>query len=152
MSGVVLLILRFLAAITLYAFLGIVFYLLWRILKFDIEALESRQLIPLELSILTPGEKLKNYHADHSPITIGRDVDCDCIINHPTISAHQARLTFHHTQWWIEDLFSTNSTTLNDDPIGQSTVLAVGDIIKCGQVQITVTHTRINNEIRSQNE
>jgi pSer/pThr/pTyr-binding forkhead associated (FHA) protein len=54
------------------------------------------------------------------------------------VSARHARLTFHHHQWWVDDLQSTNGTKLNDEPLRIPTVVANGDTIKCGQVDLTV--------------
>jgi pSer/pThr/pTyr-binding forkhead associated (FHA) protein len=138
MSGVVLLGLRILAAIALYAFLGGARCLLWRSLQQDAFALASRQVIPLELLVSSPGEEDRLFHFTQSSVAIGRDPDCDCILSNGTVSARHARLAFHHSQWWVDDLFSTNGTQLNDEPLQMPTVVVNGDTIKCGQIALTV--------------
>ena len=87
----------------------------------------------------TDGKQIKyNIKYNQNKIMIGREPDCDCILTHTTVSAHHARLSFHHTHWWVEDLLSTNGTKLNDEPLITPTVVVIGDTIKCGQVEITI--------------
>ncbi len=138
MSGFVLLGLRILAAIALYAFLGSAFFLLWRSLRAEALALTARQVIPLDLLVNSPDSEDLLLHYTQSNVTIGRDPDCDCILSHVTVSARHARLAFHHAQWWVDDLFSTNGTKLNDQPLQMPTVVISGDTIKCGQITMTV--------------
>ena len=138
MSGIVLLGLRILAAIALYAFIGGAFFLLWRSLQQDALALASRQVIPLDLLVSSPDEDDQLLHFTQSDVAIGRDPDCDCILSHGTVSARHARLAFHHSQWWVDDLLSTNGTTLNDEPLQMPTVVVNGDTIKCGQITLTI--------------
>lgn len=65
-------------------------------------------------------------------ISIGRDPGCDIPIFDETISARHAQLTYHHNQWWLEDLTSTNGTRLNAARITTPTVITSGDEIQCG--------------------
>ena len=141
MSGIVLLGLRILAAIALYAFLGSVLFLFWRSLRHEALTLASRQVIPLDLLVCSPGEEDRVLHFDQNNVAIGRDPDCDCILVNSTVSARHARLSFHHTKWWVDDLLSTNGTKLNDEPLQMPTVVVNGDTIKCGQISLTVTIT-----------
>jgi hypothetical protein len=137
-SGLVLLGLRILAAIALYAFLGSTLFILWRSLQQNAFTLASRQVKPLELIICTPNLDEQIRHFTQSNISIGRDPECDCVLAHGTVSAHHARLAFHHSQWWVDDLLSTNGTFLNEEILNSPTVLVNGDIIKCGQVLLTI--------------
>jgi len=138
MSGIVLLGLRILSALALYAFLGWALYLLWRTLRRDILTEASRHVPPLSLRISQPDEEELVRNFTQGEIAIGRDPDCECILAHGTVSARHARLNFHHHQWWVDDLQSTNGTKLNDEPLQIPTVVADGDTIKCGQVSLTV--------------
>jgi pSer/pThr/pTyr-binding forkhead associated (FHA) protein len=54
------------------------------------------------------------------------------------MSAHHARISYHHTQWWLEDLNSTNGTFLNRDQVSVPTVIISGDEIKCGNTLLTI--------------
>jgi pSer/pThr/pTyr-binding forkhead associated (FHA) protein len=145
MSGMVLLGLRILAATALYAFLGSVLLLLWRSFKQDTLKLSSRQVIPLDLLVRSPDEEDRRLHFDQNNIAIGRDPDCDCILSNSTVSARHARLSFHHTKWWVDDLLSTNGTRLNDEPLQMPTVVVNGDTIKCGQITLTVNFNSETN-------
>ena len=138
MSGIVLLGLRGLAAIALYAFIGGTLYLLWRSLRQEAQALSARFVPPLDLFIQAPETPDRRMHYTQGNIAIGRDPDCDCVLSHSTVSARHARLTFHHSQWWVDDLQSTNGTNLNDDPLHMPTVVVNGDTIKCGHISLTV--------------
>ena len=63
---------------------------------------------------------------------IGRDTKCDVSVIDEAVSAHHARLTHHHGQWWLEDLNSTNGTFLNQEQLSTSAVVITGDHFKCG--------------------
>ncbi|HEY3310893.1 MAG TPA: FHA domain-containing protein [Anaerolineales bacterium] len=138
MSGLVLLGLRILSAIALYAFLGGALFLLWRLLRQEAYSLASHQVIPIDLQVSAPGEVSYLLHFIQSNVAIGRDPDCECVLSNATVSARHAKLAFHHMQWWVDDLLSTNGTMLNDEPLQTPTVVVNGDTIKCGQVTLTV--------------
>lgn len=138
MSGIVLLVLRILIAASLYAFLGLALYLLWRDLL-----QHSRPAAFAQPPVLT----LTRF-ADEEPvpmrftipeIIIGRDPACDFVLDDNTVSAKHTRLSFRQGQWWVEDLRSTNGTYLNQEPISTSLVITSGDEIRCGQVALNVT-------------
>lgn len=147
MSGIVLLGLRILSALALYAFLGSALYLLWRSLQNDALNISTRQVAPIELTVSTPGEADRLFHFSQSNIAIGRDPDCDCVLAHGTVSARHARLSFHHSQWWVDDLLSTNGTLLNNEPLHIPTVIANGDTIKCGQITLTIALSSENHPL-----
>ena len=92
MSELILLGLRILAVIALYAFLGGTLILLWRSLQQDTLALASRQVKPLDLLVSSPDEEDRLLHFIQGNVAIGRDPDCDCVLTHGTVSARHARL------------------------------------------------------------
>lgn len=138
MSAVLLLGLRILAAVALYAFIGWSIYLLWRSLQQDVVFLSSRQVTPLNLTIQTSGESSQTLRFKQGDILIGRDPECEIVLDDATTSAHHARLTYHHNQWWLEDLQSTNGTRLNNETVQTATIIVNGDTIQCGQTVILV--------------
>jgi predicted component of type VI protein secretion system len=138
MSGIILLGLRIAAAAALYAFLGWMLLLMWRSLKQEAAFLSSRKAVPLSLTLEAPGAEAHTFHFTGSDVVIGRDPDCECILKDATISARHARLAYHHSQWWVEDLGSRNGTSLNSDPLTTPTIIVNGDTIKCGQTILNV--------------
>jgi hypothetical protein len=135
MSGIIFLVLRALLALVLYAFLSIAFITIWRDLQKTAALLTTRQTPFIQLMRLDfEGETYKEFTV--LVITIGRDASCEYIILDETVSSHHARLSFHHKQWWIEDLNSTNGSFLNNDPITMPTVIISGDELRIGKVGI----------------
>jgi len=138
MSGLILLGLRSLAAVALYGFLGWAFFLLWHSLRQNALEVSSRQVTPLGLLIAVPGEDNLLAEFTSSEVVIGRDNDCECKLAHGTVSARHARLSFHHNQWWLDDLQSKNGTKLNHEPLQTPSVIVNSDEINCGEAVLTV--------------
>ncbi len=138
MSGVLFLILRILMAASLYAFLGLAIYLIWRDLLLHSRPSAYSQPPALTLIRSTDGEPVPARYTV-TEIIIGRDPACDFVLENSTVSAKHTRLSFHQGQWWVEDLRSTNGTFLNQEPISTSLVITSGDEIRCGQVALTIT-------------
>lgn len=136
MTGVVLLVLRFLLALILYGFLAWALYTLWRELRSQADFLAVRQAPSIALD--SPDGNLA-FRFNKPEISIGRDPSSDCPIEDMTVSTQHARLSYHHNQWWVEDLGSTNGTYLNQEPVSTPLVLTVGDQIRCGQVVLNIS-------------
>jgi pSer/pThr/pTyr-binding forkhead associated (FHA) protein len=137
MSEWIFLGLRTLLAITLYAFLGWTLWYLWRDLRQQQLTLTEHEVMPLNISVEL-AEITQQQRFTSTEVVIGRDPNCACVINSNTVSAHHARLSYHHQQWWAEDLSSTNGTLLNDEAISDSVVLTPGDQIRCGDAVLTI--------------
>jgi hypothetical protein len=138
MSATILLILRVALVAVLYLFLAWALFTLWLDLRRQSKLLGVPQAPPITLSRQV-GEELKSFRYTHPEITIGRDPASDCFLEDKTISAQHARMSFHHGQWWIEDLKSTNGTFLNQEAVVEPLVLTAGDLLRCGQVQFQVS-------------
>lgn len=132
MNGTLLLIVRAALTLSLYAFLGLALFTLWQNLRQQQKQLEARPLPELGLQIQM-GEITQNRRFRGSEITLGRDPANGCALPSETVSARHARLSFHHGQWWLDDLQSTNGTFLNGERVSTSVVLAPGDEIRCGE-------------------
>jgi predicted component of type VI protein secretion system len=65
---------------------------------------------------------------DHT-ITIGRDPVNDIVISDPEISRRHARLMFQAGRYLLEDLGSTNGTSVNGRRISEPVVLNAADVI-----------------------
>jgi pSer/pThr/pTyr-binding forkhead associated (FHA) protein len=133
MSATLLLVLRLGLVGVLYAFLGYALWILWQDLR-----QQSRYVLQLQapaLTLLEQGQDgSKSYSFTSPEVNIGRDSSCDCCLDDPTVSARHARLTYHHSQWWVKDLNSRNGTFLNQEPVPEAVVVTSGDELRCGQV------------------
>ncbi len=138
MSAVLVLLLRVLLALCLYGFLGYVLYTLWQDLRITSQIVSTRKIPPLSIARLeqTPsgGKSFTNPE-----VILGRDPGTDYPISNETVSARHARFSYHHNQWWIEDLGSTNGTFLNDERLSTPTVVISSDLLRCGKVDLVVT-------------
>jgi pSer/pThr/pTyr-binding forkhead associated (FHA) protein len=139
MSGPVVLALRLFLAISLYAFLGWAFFSLWKEIKQQGSLLASRKVPSISLAVDRGELAPQVWHFAQPEITIGRDPACECPVDDASISARHACLSFHHNQWWLEDLNSSNGTFLNGEKLTMPTVVISEDQFKCGGTNFTIT-------------
>ncbi len=144
MSAIILLILRILLAVLLYAFLGWVVFTLWRDLKRQGELIAARQPPPLTLTTDVHGPLLIR-HFSTPEVILGRDAGCDFSVNDQTVSSRHARLSYHQSQWWLEDMASTNGTYLNGMEVTAPVVITQGDGLRLGQVSISIAIGKTEN-------
>ena len=138
----ILLGLRILAAVILYGFLGVAFYIIWYDLK-SVEQLAAARMQPLHnLRVVTPAEDNSLVAGDTLPLQpvtyLGRDPDNTIILNDSLASSQHACISRENGVWWIEDLGSKNGTTLNELPISKPTTLADHDLIGIGNLRFRV--------------
>lgn len=138
MSAYIVLALRILLILGLYAFIGWSIYTLWRDLNLQSQVLTSRRIPQINLKMEDESQPAAQQF-EKVEVLIGRDSNCDYCITHETVSATHARLSYHHSHWWIEDLRSTNGTFLNDERVFTQTVLISGDELRIGKVVVLVT-------------
>jgi pSer/pThr/pTyr-binding forkhead associated (FHA) protein len=139
MSAIVVLALRILAALALYSFLGWVLFYLYRDVQRQGTILAGRRVPGITFMVKTKGGDTTLRHFNQSEISMGRDPGCDIPITEDTVSARHAHLIYHHNQWWLEDLASTNGTRLNNTLITTPTVVTSGDDIQCGGSVLTIS-------------
>jgi predicted component of type VI protein secretion system len=128
---------RLLLAAALYAFLGWAFWLIWKDLRGQARQMDAPHLPALSL-LRVEGAQEQAFRFTRSEVILGRERGCDCRLVDKTISARHARLAYHHSQWWVEDLGSKNGTYLNHERITQPVVVTAGDELRCGQVALRV--------------
>ena len=138
MSGPVVLALRLLLTVSLYAFLGWAFMSLWRDIKLQSTVLVARNIPPISLTYALEDQVSQTRHFIHAEVTIGRDPVCECPVDDSAISARHARLSYHHNQWWLEDLASTNGTLINQEKLTLPIVVISGDEFRCGGTLFTI--------------
>jgi pSer/pThr/pTyr-binding forkhead associated (FHA) protein len=138
MSAPFVLALRVLLAISLYAFLGWTLLTVWRELRTQGTVLAARKIPGIGLAMQVREQAPIQTYFTKSEILLGRDAHCDIPLPDDTVSIRHARLAFHHGQWWLEDLGSTNGTRLNKERVTIPTVVISGDTIDCGNASITI--------------
>jgi pSer/pThr/pTyr-binding forkhead associated (FHA) protein len=139
MIGTILLVVRILLAVALYAFLVFALWLMWRELRRTSKQTSAGPELPALSLALQNGDVRRRYRYTGPEVTIGRDPTCALRLEDKTISARHARLSYHHGQWWVEDLQSTNGAFLNEELIHEPIVVASGDHLRCGAVEFEIT-------------
>ncbi len=131
----ILLILRFLLAGILYAFLGLTFYILWRGLQRDGNVSPETELLPAKIVSRNSTETPVDLSL-HLVTAIGRAEDNTLILDDPYTSAHHALILWREGRWWLEDLDSHNGTFLNDEPVTRPVLLSPGDTVLIGKTEL----------------
>ena len=132
MIATVVLALRFALAIALYAFLGWALFTLLQELKQQGNKLSTQKKPSITIFVNIERKRESQKYFTQTEIMIGRDTHCDLSVMDEALSAHHARITHHHGQWWLEDLNSRNGTFLNREKLNTPAVIITGDQFKCG--------------------
>ena len=66
-------------------------------------------------------------------LVVGRDSACDTVINHEDVSRRHARFKVRDDAVTVQDLESTNGTSVNNRRIYKETVIRPGDVLKLGR-------------------
>lgn len=143
MIASVVLALRLILAIALYCFLAWALITLWRELRQQADRLSIQKKPDITIEVRAGQKKVSQSHFSQTEILIGRDTNCDLAVMDEALSAHHARITFHHGQWWLEDLDSRNGTFLNREKLIVPAVVITGDEFKCGN---TIFKIRIESD------
>jgi pSer/pThr/pTyr-binding forkhead associated (FHA) protein len=149
MTATVVLVLRIGLAVVIYVFLWRVLKALWQELKQQGTILSSQKKPGIHLEAKPENGAELKYHFRQTEIVIGRATHCDITFTDEALSANHARISFHHAQWWLEDIGSTNGTFLNDDRISTPTVIISGDNLKCGNTTFTLRIDSLNDNLPS---
>ena len=138
MIATVVLVLRFALAIALYAFLGWALFTLLQELKQQGNKLSTQKKPGITIFLNIERKRESQQYFTQTEIIIGRDTHCDLSVMDEALSAHHARIIYHHGQWWLEDLNSRNGTFLNREKLNTSAVIITGDQFKCGNTLFDV--------------
>lgn len=76
--------------------------------------------------------------AVHGPVIVGRNPGADIVIAAGYVSGRHARFTLMGQNLFVEDLGSTNGTTVNGRQISEPTSLRNKDVVTIGDVAIRV--------------
>jgi predicted component of type VI protein secretion system len=70
-------------------------------------------------------------------LLVGRHPACDVVVADPSVSRRHAQLTLRDGVWVLQDLASTNGTTVNGERVGRVT-LHTGDIVSLGNQALEI--------------
>lgn len=128
---------RILFLVGLYIFLGVSVWMLWRTVAAKEPHAGNIAIPSITLSAYEDGqEKVLTFSS--ADVLIGRDLDCDFVLQHSTVSSRHGRLSYNLNQWWYEDLKSTNGSYLDSLRIEEPIVVKDGDDISCGDIDFRV--------------
>lgn len=126
---------RLALAATLYVFVALLFYVLWRSLELG-QKRPTQAITPARLVRLSDSAPVRQVYSLRPVTSLGRATDNDIVLHDPFASAHHALILWRDGRWWLEDLGSQNGTWLNDELIPRWAVLAYGDLIRIGQTEL----------------
>lgn len=150
MTATFVLVLRVGLAIVLYYFLWRILQTLWQDLKQQGDILSNQKKPGIHIDAITDAGQEYKYNFRQAEILIGRGSRCNISLKDESLSASHALISFHHTQWWLEDLGSKNGTILNKDRITTPTVVINEDKFRCGNTTFTLRIDSLNTKFLKQ--
>lgn len=85
------------------------------------------------------------------PVSVGRSLDNDVILQYPSVSRHHAQVIFRHGRWLLRDLGSTHGSWVNGHRLGsgQDCILRAGDVVNFGDVAVEVQRPAASSDSRT---
>jgi len=93
------------------------------------------------LDIANPGQPSGRFELPTGSYTIGRGDACKIRLRHPEVSERHALLTLRDTLATIEDLHSSNGTTIDGVPVVEATPVHEDDVIGIGPCLLRVSRS-----------
>lgn len=141
-TAILLLVLRFISAGLLVAFMGALFWLVLRDYKRAVfeSASQRKSYGQLVAMFEVDGKLVKTGHNyPLMPLTsLGRSPTNTVPIDDSFASGEHAVLTRRSDQWWLEDRKSRNGTNLNGIPVEKAMIVTDGDVIGIGKMRFRV--------------
>ncbi len=85
------------------------------------------------LELLGPDGQTVRFRLGERPVFIGRDPSNDIVLTDDTVSNRHASAWIQGNDVWLEDLRSTNGTTVNGGKATEPMKVKVGDVIEVGR-------------------
>lgn len=143
-TELLLFILRVASAAALLAFMGALFWVVWRDFQLLNEPHDARRTYGRLLRVQAAGDRYEPSGEAFPllPLTsLGRAPSNSITVDDTFASNDHAVVALRNGRWWLEDRKSTNGTLLNGFPIDQAVIVTDGDVISIGQ-----THYRLELE------
>ena len=137
MTAVLVFVLRILLLVLAYLFVGWIGFTIYKDLRSQLHTREALSASPITLHVLTENNPIEKQFSKPE-IILGRDPDCDLTISDGTISLRHCQISYHHKQWWVSDLNSTNGSFLNNNLITSAIIITDGDVLQLGNVPIDI--------------
>jgi hypothetical protein len=137
MNAIIALILRGLLLFLAYLFVGWIGYTIYKDLRTRLSGKSELTAPAITLKGVANKMSIEKQFVK-TEIILGRDPDSDLIIPDETISIRHCKLTYHHKQWWANDMNSTNGSFLNDNPIETPIIITNGDSLRLGNVSFSI--------------
>jgi pSer/pThr/pTyr-binding forkhead associated (FHA) protein len=134
MSGLVVLNIRIILTLAIYGFVGWSIWVLWNDLK-----VSSKSTVMKSVPTVYLDNGVQQFKFSSPEVIIGRDQANELPIQDKAVSARHTRLSYHHGQWWVEDLKSRNGTFLNEKQVVNPIVITAGDMIRCATQEFEVS-------------
>ena len=96
---------------------------------------ESNDASAILVAVMDP-QKGATFPLQGSETFIGRSSSNDIVFDDPLVSGQHVRISYDGGSFWIEDLGSTNGTTVNGEEISAKTALKDGYLIKIGGILV----------------
>lgn len=93
----------------------------------------------LKITFDVNGENRVYLFGEVTDVTIGREDDNLISPILDSISRHHAKFFFKESQWFVQDLNSTNGSFLNDKKIDKPEPLSQGDVVRVGELKISIS-------------
>lgn len=136
---IILFILRVISALALLSFVGVLGWMIYRDMRLTSQLLENPEDDRAGLILISSESKLYTQGTRFAlrPVTgIGRGAGNTIVIADDFASGEHALVARRGSQWWLEDLNSSNGTLLNGAELGRPTVITAGDVITIGATEL----------------
>lgn len=121
---------------TRFIFVFLTFFLFIEIKRLMLYRQEKQKI----LAMIDIGNGHFRIPITHYEFTIGRSKACDVILNFPSISRQHAVFTMNQKGYWnITDTKSKGGVLVNNAPIEEGTMIAMGDTITLAGVDVVIT-------------
>lgn len=92
--------------------------------------------VPTKAAIIEGPDTGQTIPLDGAPVTFGRGSDCTVPLSDEYVSTQHARLRFHESQWYVEDLGSTNGTYVGNERLTRSTPVNAKSRFRLGKTVV----------------